>query len=161
MVGRAGREDLDRVLGTDPGSWGLTPEAAAPVAKKAPKPKVSKATPHGIEWAALIERYHAGFERVRGVRPLFDGADARAMQRLLEKVTKGEEPKDYARAGRIIDCAFADRWWGPKVTIRDIARDPSRFDRTTPERRAGSHMQKAARDADGSLKKPELVDLDD
>ena len=148
----------------------------AKVAKTpAPKKKApSKATPHGIEWAALIERYHVGYERVRGVRPTFDGADARAMQRLLEKVTSGE-PKaqdtdsapterkpDYARAGRIIDNAFADPWWGPKVTIRDIAANPARFDRATTARRFGSHMQAPAKNPDGSMKKPpKLVNLDD
>lgn len=143
-------------------------------AARTAKSKVSKATPHGIEWAALIERYFVSYERVRGVRPPFDGADARAMQRLLEKVTSGE-PKahdedgapterkpDYARAGRVIDNAFADSWWGPKVTIRDIASNPARFDRTTPARRCGSHMQAPAKNPDGTIKKPKkLVNLDD
>jgi hypothetical protein len=122
---------------------------------------VSKATPHGIEWAALIERYHAGYERVRGVRPPFDGADARAMQRLLDKVSTAEV-KNYERAGRIIDNALTDPWWGPKVTIREIASNPARFDRTTPSRTFGSHMQAPAKNPDGSIKKPKkLVNLDD
>lgn len=136
--------------------WGLTPEAAAPVAKKTAKPKASKATPHGIEWAALIERYHAAFDRVRGVRPLFDGADARAMQRLLEKAGK-----DYARAGRIIDRAFEDPWWGPKVTIRDIASNPARFDGAGAARGSRSHMQAPPKNPDGSIRKPKLVNLDE
>lgn len=141
----------------DADPWGLIPEAPPAPAAKPAKKKPSKATPHGIEWAALIERYHAGFHRVRGVRPLFDGADARAMQKLLEKAGK-----DYARAGRIIDRAFDDPWWGPKVTIRDIASNPSRFDGDGPARRCGSHMQAPAKNPDGSIKKPKkLVNLDD
>lgn len=120
--------------------------------KKAP----SKATPHGIEWAALIERYFVAYERVRGVRPLVDGADFRAMQRLLEKAGG-----DYERAGRIIDRAFADSWWGTKVTIREIATNAARFDGVKEQRRVGSHMQKPPMNADGTLKEPELVDLDD
>jgi hypothetical protein len=130
---------------------------------KAPAPKKkapSKATPHGIEWAALIERYHVGYERARGVRPTFDGADARAMQKLLEKVSTAEV-KNYERAGRIVDNALTDPWWGPKVTIRDIASNPARFDRSKPDRRHGSHMQAPAKNADGSIKKPKLVNLDD
>ncbi len=139
----------------DADPWGLNPEPApVPAAKKKNAP--SKATPHGIEWAALVDRYFVGFERVRGVRPLFDGADGRALQRLLDKVAM-----DYARAGRIIDNALADPWWGPKVTIREIAANPSRFDRTKSSRRVGAHMQKPPMNADGSLKQPDLVDLDD
>ena len=117
---------------------------------------MSKATPEGIEWAALVDRYFRAFERVRGVRPLFDGADARAMQRLLEKTAK-----DHARAGRIIDRAFEDPWWAPKVTIRDIASNPARFDGAGPARRAGSHMQAPPKNADGSVRKPQLVDLEE
>lgn len=131
--------------------------AKAATPKKKPP---SKATPHGIEWAALIERYHVGYERVRGVRPTFDGADARAMQRLLEKVSTAEV-KNYERAGRIVDNALSDPWWGPKVTIRDIANNPARFDRTTTGRRFGAHMQAPAKNPDGSIKKPKLVNLDD
>jgi hypothetical protein len=148
--------------GSEPDPWGLNPEPAPPVAKvaKAPAPKKkapSKATPEGIKWAALIERYFVAYERVRGVRPLFDGADARAMQRLLEKAGG-----DYERAGRIIDRAFADSWWGPKVTIREIASNAARFDGNGPARRVGSHMQAPAKNADGTLKKPpKLVNLDD
>ena len=143
----------------EPDPWGLNPGAPpAPVVKAAaPKKKApSKATPEGLEWLALIERYFVAYERVRGVRPLFDGADARAMQRLLEKAGK-----DHARAGRIIDRAFADSWWGPKVTIREIASNAARFDGTGSTRTFGAHMQAPAKNADGSIKKPKLVNLDD
>jgi hypothetical protein len=131
----------------------------AKVAKTpAPKKKApSKATPEGIQWAALIERYFAAYERVRGVRPLVDGADFRAMQRLLEKAGG-----DYDRAGRIIDRAFADSWWRDKVTIRDIATNAARFDGVKEQRRFGAHMQAPAKNPDGSMKKPpKLVNLDD
>lgn len=123
---------------------------------KTPKPKVSKATPHGIEWAALVERYFVAYDRARGVRPLVDGADFRAMQRLLEKADG-----DYERAGRIIERAFADSWWRDKVTIREIARNAARFDGVKEQRRFGAHMQKPPMNPDGSLKQPDLVDLDD
>lgn len=159
-AGDAARSD-DGILGNarlsdEPDPWDLNPAAPAPVAKAPAKKKPSKATPEGLEWLALIERYFKAYERVRGVRPLFDGADARAMQRLLEKAGK-----DHERAGRIIDRAFADSWWGPKVTIREIASNAARFDGNGPARHFGSHMQAPAKNADGSIKKPKLVNLDD
>jgi hypothetical protein len=143
----------------EPDPWGLNSEAPPVSVVKAATPKKkapSKATPEGLEWLALIERYFVAYERVRGVRPLFDGADARAMQRLLEKAGK-----DHDRAGRIIERAFADSWWGPKVTIREIASNAARFDGNGPARHFGSHMQAPAKNPDGSIKKPKLVNLDD
>lgn len=141
----------------------MNPEPAPPVAKvaKTPAPKKkapSKATPEGLEWLALVDRYFKAYERVRGVKPIFTGADARAMQSHLQKNCNG----DHGRAGDIIDSAFTDPFWGPKVTIRDIASNPSRFAGLKSSRRFGSHMQAPAKNADGTLKKPpKLVNLDD
>lgn len=149
----------DARLTDEPDPWGLSPEPAAlPVAKAPPKKKApSKATPEGIEWLALVDRYFKAYERVRGVKPIFTGADARAMQSHLQKNCKG----DHGRAGDIIDSAFADPFWGPKVTIRDIASNPSRFAGLKSSRRFGAHMQAPAKNPDGSIKKPKLVNLDD
>jgi hypothetical protein len=130
---------------------------APKAAKKKAAPKPSKATPEGIEWLALVDRYFKAYERVRGVKPIFTGADARAMKRHLDNC-KG----DYRRAGDIVDSAFADPFWGPKVTIRDIASNPSRFAGLRSARGATSHMQAPLRNADGTIKAPnKLVDLDD
>lgn len=141
----------------EPDTWGLTPEAPPAAAKpKAVKKKPSAATPEGLEYLRCVDAYFVAYEKARGVKPIFTGADPRALRRLLDAM-KG----DAARVILVIENAFTDAWWASRASLMTIAKDPARFEGLRPARRVGAHMQKAARNADGSLKEPELVDLDD
>ncbi|HEY0464994.1 MAG TPA: hypothetical protein VGC79_12325 [Polyangiaceae bacterium] len=69
---------------------------------------------------ALVALYFELFERVRGVKPTFDGQDGKAIQSLLAKCGGAE------KASKAITDAYRS-WWKDKVTIRDIAKQPSKF----------------------------------
>lgn len=70
----------------------------------------------------LIDHYHDKFLVVRGAKPVVGGREAKAAKTLLDSVGR-----DLSRAIATIDNAYADQWWRDKVTILDIAGNPSRF----------------------------------
>jgi hypothetical protein len=66
--------------------------------------------------------YFEAFESARGEKPLFDGAEGKAVQRLLKKCDG-----DADRACEIITKTYAaTNWWRDKTTILEIARDPQK-----------------------------------
>lgn len=88
---------------------------------RARKPKIAlvedpKAT---AEHAELTKLYFVRFEAARGVKPVFDSRDGKAIRDLLSAC--GVE-----RAAQAIDGAFCS-WWQDKITIRDVAANPSKF----------------------------------
>lgn len=70
----------------------------------------------------LIAHYSDTFTTARGGKPTFGGREARAAKILLDSVGR-----DIERAKAIVSNAYRDEFWGPKVTIIDIAKDPSKF----------------------------------
>jgi hypothetical protein len=69
----------------------------------------------------VVAHYHAAFAAKHGRQPIFDGADGKAVKRLLEKL-KG----DVKECCRRITIAFAS-YRSASVTIRDIASKPDAF----------------------------------
>lgn len=85
---------------------------------------------HGAEHQRVTAAYFQGYKAKRGEDPVFDGAEGKAVNRLLAKC-KGDADK----ACRAVAGAFADDWWSQRVTIQDIAKDPAKF--LGPSRRSG------------------------
>jgi hypothetical protein len=96
---------------------------ATPKLKAPRKPKARHPDPaNGAKHRALVAFYFEAFERKRGSKPIgFDGADGRAISKLLDKC-KGE----VEQASTVITNALAS-WKGDTVTIRQIAANPSEF----------------------------------
>ena len=75
--------------------------------------------PDSAEHGAIVKLYFELYESVRGAMPTFDGQDGKAVRDLLAKC-------GYERAAKTIEDAFRS-WWGSRITIRDIAKEPSKF----------------------------------
>ncbi|HEX4336924.1 MAG TPA: hypothetical protein VH062_13485 [Polyangiaceae bacterium] len=99
----------------------VAPPAQTSAAKRVRKPK-TEASAHGADHTKVVAHYFEVFERKRGSKPVgFDGADGRAVSKLLGKC-KG----DAVSACKVITGAF-ESWKGGTVTIRQIASNPSEF----------------------------------
>lgn len=72
------------------------------------------------EHQELIDLYDAEFAKVRGERPKYGAADWRAFASLRDQL-------GFECAKDIVRRALRDRFWKGKVTIQDIAKNPSRF----------------------------------
>lgn len=105
--------------------------AAPPGKAKAPrKPKV--VDENSPERVRLIDEFHLAYIAARGTKPPYTKRDWKAFDELLAAI-------GYDRASECIRNAFADPFWAPKVTIRDIAANPSKFAGTkAPELRPRS-----------------------
>jgi hypothetical protein len=83
------------------------------------------------EHKELVDFYDVEFAKARGVRPKYGAPDWRAFAALRDQLGL-DGAKD------IIRRALRDRFWKGKVTIQDIAKNPSRFQGA--ERLAGSQQ---------------------
>jgi hypothetical protein len=72
------------------------------------------------EHQELIDLYDVEFAKVRGERPKYGAADWRAFASLRDQL-------GFEGAKDIVRRALRDRFWKGKVTIQDIAKNPSRF----------------------------------
>lgn len=97
------------------------PDSAVPGPEDLPRSPDGEPTA-GLDHKSLIVHYHDTFTAVRGSKPTFGGREAKAAKALLDSVGR-----DLDRAKSIITNAYNDTFWGPKVSILDIVRDPSRF----------------------------------
>lgn len=70
----------------------------------------------------LVKSYFDAFEARRLSKPLFGSREGKAVKALLSA-----SGGDVARARCIIESAYRDQFWGDKVTILEIAKDPSKF----------------------------------
>ncbi len=108
---------------SEAGSFALSSPSKKQAAKRKPPKKTKPADPdQGAKHARVVAHYHELFERKRGVKPPFDGADGTAVKNLLKKLDG-----DADRACAAIAGAFADDWWAQRATIRSIATDPAKF----------------------------------
>lgn len=103
---------------------------AAPKPKGRPRgPRKVKDAPDGSQDAAIatahktvVDHYFSEYERLRGVKPPFGGADGKAIKRLLDGV-RG----DADVACKAITGALTDPYRGPRETIRTISCDPAKW----------------------------------
>lgn len=102
--------------------------------KKARKPRV--VTEDSPERTRLIHVFYLKYVEVRKATPPHTKRDYKAFDELLAAV-------GFDRACELIHNAFADPFWAPKVTIRDILGNPSKFAGTsaTAAVRRGGTMQ--------------------
>lgn len=146
----------------DPDPWGLTPEVPAPpVAKKTAKPKAPPAPPDPGH-QRCIDAYHDAFLARVGQRPIVGGREAGAIKRLRAAWHALKRTDDELIAW--LRAFFRDDFRAESTSIAVIAADPSRFLKIRPSftsRPAPTHMQAPAKNPDGSVKKPKLVNLDD
>jgi hypothetical protein len=95
---------------------------ALPSSEDLPGPPIGEQPASGYNHQSLIAHYHDAFIASRGSKPVIGGREAKAIKELLAAVN-GE----LIRAKSIITNAFTDQWWGSRVTILDIVKNPSRF----------------------------------
>lgn len=76
----------------------------------------------------VVDFYFQAFEDRHARKPVFDGAEGKAVERLLDKLGG-----DASEACRRIRIAFGS-WKGASVTIRDIATKPDAFASAEPPR---------------------------
>jgi hypothetical protein len=94
-----------------------------PEEKKEDLPRSPNGEPTaGLDHKNLIAHYAETFTALRGEKPAFGGREAKAAKALLDSVGR-----DLERAKSIVTNAYQDSFWGPKITILDIAKDPSKF----------------------------------
>ena len=109
---------------SEAGSFALSspsPQTATRPSKKTPRATKPKSK-NGPAHATVTKFYFEAFRAKRGTDPVgFDGADGRAIAKLLEK-----NNGDADAACKVITGAFAC-WKGDTVTIRQIASNPSEF----------------------------------
>lgn len=103
----------------------LTSVPAEKRTTRAKKPKGENGPAH----ATVVAFYFEVYERRRGTKPPFDGADGTAVSRLLGKVGG-----DADRACAAITGAFADDWTAQRTSIRAIASDPAKYLGAQPSR---------------------------
>lgn len=109
----------DRLEGTAPVSSVSSKSKKA----KSSKPKKAKFEPAPGAHKQVADFYFAEFERSRGCKPVFGGAEGRAVGGLLEKLD-GRGGAD--EACKRVRNAFAS-FRGASVTILAIAKDPDAF----------------------------------
>jgi len=109
----------------------IGPEKVATKKPKTKRPKPERTAEQSAAHKRTTEHYFVAFERKRGAKPAFDGGDAKAIERLLEKCRW-----DAGRACSVIDNALAS-WRGPNISIRQVASDPSQFVGAKPQARLG------------------------
>lgn len=103
--------------------------SASKTPKREPKAPVGEIKPGHT---AVTTHYFNAFEAKRGCKPIFAGAEGKAVAALLEKL-KG----DVAECCRRIDNAFSS-FRGASVTIREVAANPDAFTSAeTPRGRNG------------------------
>lgn len=112
------RHDTTRHDGEVPSA---PPPGPAKVARGSGSPKPPKPDPHP-RYHEVVEAYFAAFEAARGSKPVFDGADGPAVNRLLARMF-GDADKAIA----VIRAAYADAFKARNATIRTIATDPSKY----------------------------------
>mgnify|MGYP000325748409 CR=1 FL=1 len=108
-------------------------EAPKRRASKAPKKPKAPADTAGHQ--RVTEHYFRTFEAKRGIKPIFGGAEGKAVQGLLAKCAGKPEA-----AEQIITNAFAG-WMGDTVTIRDIASNPAKHQGTVRNARGAGPKQ--------------------
>lgn len=100
----------------------LVAETASPVTTRPRKPKAEAERPASSEHKRVVDCYFESFTARRGSKPVFGGAEGKAISRLMEKAGGAEA------AIEIIKSAFAPtRFRSDTATILVIARDPSAF----------------------------------
>jgi hypothetical protein len=87
-----------------------------------PGPPIGEQPASKSDHQSLIDHYHDVFLAVRGLKPVIGGREAKSVKSLLASVSG-----DLAKAKSILDNAFHDEWWSTKVTILEIAANPSKF----------------------------------
>jgi hypothetical protein len=141
------REPKGPIEGTNEGTSSASASEAGPFAlsspsaeqppeapKRKPKATTQRTDPeHGAKHAKVVAYYFETFERKRGSKPPFDGADGKAVSRLLAKCGG-----DAERACAAIVGAFADDWTAARTSIRAIASDPAKFIGARPRRSNGT-----------------------
>jgi len=100
--------------------------------KASPKPKAPTDT---AGHQRVTEHYFRTFEAKRGIKPIFGGAEGKAVQTLLAKCAGKPEA-----AEQIITNAFAG-WMGDTITIRDIASNPAKHQGTVRNARGAGPKQ--------------------
>jgi hypothetical protein len=99
-------------------------------ARRKPSKVEAPLTPEeAADHANITKLYFERFEARRGHKPVFDGQDGKAVKDLLAKCG----PEDAAKA---INDGFAS-WWGDKITIRDVAKNPAKFIGLKPDNGRG------------------------
>lgn len=95
--------------------------SAPPTAKKAKAPRKPKVVDENSpERVRLIDEFHLAYIAARGTKPPHTKRDWKAFDELLAAI-------GYDQASECIRNAFTDPFWAPKVTIRDIVANPSKF----------------------------------
>jgi hypothetical protein len=104
-----------------------------------PKPPTEEDRPGRKE---MIDHYFVVFDARRHSKPCFGSREGKAVNQLLDAVSG-----DLLRAKTILTNAYADPWWGDKVTILEIVKDPSKFVTAgLPSRANGSGPMRPGRD---------------
>lgn len=96
------------------------PVAPGGVHKRCAERDERQRDPIARAYHAILDTYIREFRDARGETPLIFAADRGAIKRIA--VEMGPE-----RGPEIVRLAFAHPFWGSRVTIQMIARDPSRF----------------------------------
>ncbi len=85
--------------------------------------------------ARLTRHYFLCFEQARGVPPIFDGGDGKALRRAIERSMRNE-----AKVEGMITVAYSDPFLAKTATIKSIAANPSKYLHASP---AASTRQRA------------------
>jgi len=129
--GRNHRKEPVSASTSDTPPLALEPPPSEPRPKKRSntkrKPKPAKAPVQTSDHKQVVDHYFRTFEAHRGEKPIFEGAEGKAVQRLLKSMGSAE------RACRVVTLAFAS-WMGDTVTIREIASNPSRYITAKPRK---------------------------
>lgn len=97
--------------------------------RKPSKVEASQTPEQAANHASITRLYFERFEAARGHKPVFDSQDGKAVRDLLAKCG----PENAAKA---IEGAFGS-WWKDKTTIRNIAKEPSKFIGLKPDNGKG------------------------
>jgi hypothetical protein len=126
----AGEDRASAAGAIEPDPWGLNPEPAPPVAKlaKAPKPKVSKATPPDPGHQRCVDAYHDAFLARSGVKPIIGSREAGAVRKLRAAFKSQHRTDEDLIAW--LRAFYRDDWRAETTSIINLANDPTRYLKT-------------------------------
>ena len=126
------------IVAADAAPFELRAPEVKPGKAKQPKPaKAPKAEPSGFH--QVVKHWCDGFERSRGQSYKFSAVHGKQVKALL-----AAHGGDVGETCRTIDRAFADPFWGSRITLGQLAADPNRV--VTAPSTGGRALQPLPRD---------------